>query len=60
MIIKWCFSHPWMTFFIVLAMIEGITDIVHYISSAIDNKSEENIEREVQRRLLINKERKDE
>jgi hypothetical protein len=41
-------------------MIEGITDIVHYISSAIDNKSEENIEREVQRRLLINKERKDE
>lgn len=28
---EWALAHPWMTFFIALAAIEGVTNIVKYI-----------------------------
>lgn len=28
--LNWCMAHPWMTFFIVLSVIESITAIIKY------------------------------
>lgn len=29
---NWCMKHPWMTFFIILAMIEAIQAIIKYLT----------------------------
>lgn len=39
--LDWCMVHPWMTFFIILAIIESITLIVKYSSGYHDDEDEE-------------------
>ena len=37
LILQWCLNHPWMTFFIILAIIGSVTKIIGYIASTINN-----------------------
>ena len=41
--LKWTLEHPWMTFFIVLAFLEAVSNIVKYLSGYhADNEDEDN------------------
>ena len=35
---EWALEHPWMTFFIVLSAIEGVTNIVKYLTMLVSKR----------------------
>lgn len=45
-LLNWCFTHPWMTFFILLATIEAIENIIKYLTHYHKTTEELKIEQE--------------
>lgn len=39
--LQWCMAHPWMTFFIILGLIDGISYCIKYLSGYKDKEAKE-------------------